>query len=194
MGPCWACAPSFLCSLLSFYHSPSLHPRGLQTWLRHSSSAPCQSICIVARCSHCHARQSVPVSGITQLDGGHGRGHPGPPRCTKTVNLTTPSPAMTVGQETNLCVRLCLLAVKWIQSSWTTLTYLPDKQFVLKCSWSTNRVACTVKHVSYLKPTKCALTKPRQYVFILLRCQICQKRSLFIALDRLVAGSYVACM
>lgn len=131
MGPCWAFAPSLLCTLLSFYHSPSLHPRGLQTWLRHSSSAPCQSICIVARCSHCHARQSLPVSGITQLDGGHRRGHPGPSCCTKTVNLTTPSPAMTVGQETNLCVRLCLLALNWIQSSWTTLTYLPDKQFFL---------------------------------------------------------------
>lgn len=63
---------------------PSLHPHNGQTAEQHSSSAPCQSICIVACRSHCCGRQRRALSGITQLDGGHWPGRLGSPGRTKT--------------------------------------------------------------------------------------------------------------
>lgn len=83
----------------------SVRPRGRQTEQQHSSSAPCQSICIVACCSHCCVRQSLALSGITQLDAGHRQGHSRWLDRTKTADLT----ATIAGQETRfMCVCVCV--------------------------------------------------------------------------------------
>ena len=71
---------------------------------------PCQSICIVACCSHCCGGQSLALSGITQLDGGHGQGHLGPLGRTKTANLTGPGPGhdSRAGNSVFVCVSVCV--------------------------------------------------------------------------------------
>lgn len=99
-------SPSSSCLSITLFIPPS-------PWLAIMVAAfqqcSCQSICIVALCCHCGARQRPPVCGITQLDGGGRQGHVGPPGCTKKLNLalglpTLPWPSVCV------CVQVCALA------------------------------------------------------------------------------------
>lgn len=63
---------------------------------------------------YCCVRQSLSVSGITQLDSSHRRGHVGLPGHNQNSRA---------GQETNLSV-----CWRRLQSSASTMTYLPHKQ------------------------------------------------------------------
>lgn len=59
----------------------------------------------MACCSHYCVRQSLAVSGITQLDGGHWQGHSGPPGRTTTADLTVqPGHDSRAGNKLCVCV------------------------------------------------------------------------------------------
>lgn len=75
---------------------------------------------------YCCVRQSLSVSGITQLDSSHCQGHVGLPG----HNQNSRADSLTTGQETNLCV-----CWQRLQSSASTMTYLPNKQIFFLWGW-----------------------------------------------------------
>lgn len=139
LSPRSSSSPSSACLSITLLIPPS--PRLANTVVAFQQ-CPCQSICIVARCCHCGARQRPPVCGITQLDGGGRQGHVGPPGCTRTLNLTRPVHSATTGR---VCVHVCeswacKQQTKSKVYSWQfTLTHWPDEHFsslfLLQLQW-----------------------------------------------------------
>lgn len=108
------CVPFLLFSSLSLSVYQSIHPSIPMPDKQRSSipAVPAVKASVLWRAAHIVVRQSLALSGITQLDGGHCQGHSGLSGPHQNSRPDSPSLAMIAGQETNcIYVFVCLCTV-----------------------------------------------------------------------------------